>query len=363
MKRIVFVLFCALLSFNAIAQKTVAKELDNNLGVKWEKGTLTDALDKAKKSKKTKLVFVDCYTVWCGPCKQMAEKVFPLKEAGDYFNANYVNIKIDMEKGEGVEIAKKYQVSSFPTFLILDANGKELGRVIGSSDLNKFITKVEDAKDINNSPNFIKSVYDKDKSFDNALAYIKILYSSRMVEKMKEFIASITTDYKNSQLFSTQMWPYYSKCIDIPSIYKHLSQNRAEANIIVGKEKIDELLLENSTSSLMKYLLGRSELSPQDIDNNILIISLLSKTSDTFPMLISKLAEYYTNNQIDKIVSLYKIELLSMLPSMQLSTTERIFASIKGITKQDNLNYFKAKEEFYSRQVRACSGRIKALEQ
>ena len=146
MKRIVFVLFCALLSFNAIAQKTVAKELDNNLGVKWEKGTLTDALDKAKKSKKTKLVFVDCYTVWCGPCKQMAEKVFPLKEAGDYFNANYVNIKIDMEKGEGVEIAKKYQVSSFPTFLILDANGKELGRVIGSSDLNKFITKVEDAK-------------------------------------------------------------------------------------------------------------------------------------------------------------------------------------------------------------------------
>ena len=40
-----------------------------------------------------KLVFVDCYTEWCGPCKMMATKEFVKKEAGDYFNAKFVNFK------------------------------------------------------------------------------------------------------------------------------------------------------------------------------------------------------------------------------------------------------------------------------
>ena len=55
-------------------------------GVKWESGSLQDALDKAASNKKgPSLVFLDCYTSWCGPCKMMAENVFPQKAAGDYF--------------------------------------------------------------------------------------------------------------------------------------------------------------------------------------------------------------------------------------------------------------------------------------
>ena len=48
-----------------------------------------------------KLVFIDCYTSWCGPCKNMLNNVFTLSEAGEFMNAAFVCVKFDMEKGEG----------------------------------------------------------------------------------------------------------------------------------------------------------------------------------------------------------------------------------------------------------------------
>jgi len=52
--------------------------------------------DQAKEAAKTegKLIFVDFYTQWCGPCKRMAATVFPKKEIGDYLNAGFVNLKL-----------------------------------------------------------------------------------------------------------------------------------------------------------------------------------------------------------------------------------------------------------------------------
>lgn len=78
-----------------------------------------------------RLLFVDCYTSWCGPCRSMANNVFTRKEVGAYFNSRFVCAKINMEKGEGVELGKRYQVSAYPTLLFLDATGKVLKKVVG----------------------------------------------------------------------------------------------------------------------------------------------------------------------------------------------------------------------------------------
>lgn len=140
MKKVLFTLFASLaFVFGAIAQD----------GVKWESGSLQDALKKAESNQAASpasgpvLVFLDCYTTWCGPCKNMAEKIFPQKAAGDYFNSKFVNIKIDMEKGEGLDISKYYGIRAYPTFLILDPKGKELGRIEGGGYLEPFIQRVE----------------------------------------------------------------------------------------------------------------------------------------------------------------------------------------------------------------------------
>ena len=62
-------------------------------GIRFESLTFKEALAKAKCEKK--LVFLDCYTSWCGPCKAMADEIFPLKKAGDYFNPRFVSIKLE----------------------------------------------------------------------------------------------------------------------------------------------------------------------------------------------------------------------------------------------------------------------------
>lgn len=103
--------------------------------------TFQQILDQAKAEGKP--VFIDCYTSWCGPCKQMATKVFPQKEAGDYFNSKFVCWKVDMEKGEGPKLAKKYDVAAYPTFLIVNSDGSLKATQVGSAPLEQFIKTID----------------------------------------------------------------------------------------------------------------------------------------------------------------------------------------------------------------------------
>ncbi len=98
-------------------------------GIVFEKGTFAEA--KAKAKTEGKLIFMDAFTVWCGPCKQLAKNIFPLQEVGDYFNKNFINVKMDMEKGEGIELAKTYAVNAYPTLLFLNAQGELVHRTCG----------------------------------------------------------------------------------------------------------------------------------------------------------------------------------------------------------------------------------------
>ena len=51
-------------------------------GIQFREGNWKEILEIAKKE--NKLVFVDNYTSWCGPCKKMVSEIFPLKEVGDF---------------------------------------------------------------------------------------------------------------------------------------------------------------------------------------------------------------------------------------------------------------------------------------
>ena len=95
----------------ALALPLLAFAQNASEGVQFiENQSFDQVLAKAKAE--GKLVFIDCYTSWCGPCKMMATKEFPKKVMGDYFNPKYVSAKFDMEKGEGVQLAKKFDVNA-----------------------------------------------------------------------------------------------------------------------------------------------------------------------------------------------------------------------------------------------------------
>lgn len=106
MKKIILFLSVSLFALSLVAQ-TNFRDI-----------TYKEALAAAKAEKK--LVFIDFYTSWCGPCKMMMKNIFPLKEVGNYLNSKFVCIKIDAEKGEGPELAKRYQVKAYPTFVAIN---------------------------------------------------------------------------------------------------------------------------------------------------------------------------------------------------------------------------------------------------
>lgn len=91
-------------------------------GIEFFDGTWEEAIAEAKKQEK--ILFVDAYAAWCGPCKRMAKTVFTQKPVGDFYNANFINVKLDYEKREADVFRKDFQVSAFPTLFFIDYDGK-----------------------------------------------------------------------------------------------------------------------------------------------------------------------------------------------------------------------------------------------
>ncbi len=140
--------------------------------------TLEQASVKAKAE--NKLIFLDCFTTWCGPCKKMAREVFPQETVGKYMNDKYVNLQIDMEGEYGAPLAKKLQISAYPTFVIFNADAKEIGRFLGSHDAFSFIQKVEETSKDNASQSF-------EQRWESG---------ERTPEFLREYLSTLNASYK-----------------------------------------------------------------------------------------------------------------------------------------------------------------------
>ncbi|MEQ1744274.1 MAG: thioredoxin family protein [Saprospiraceae bacterium] len=180
-KLLITALFAGCLTIFATAQ-----------GINFFHGTWPEALEKAKAEQK--LIFVDAYASWCGPCKRMAANVFPDPAVGDYFNANFINLKIDMEKPENSEFAGKYPVSAYPTLLILDAEGKVVHKHVGglaADGLVAFGQKAAGKTDT--SKDFEKEYAAGNRDPQLVLDYVRAL------NRANKPSLKITNEYLNSQ--------------------------------------------------------------------------------------------------------------------------------------------------------------------
>lgn len=121
----VLLFLLALVSLQAFAGKNPAKikkDEGSATGIQFFHGSFKEALAKAKKE--NKLVLMDCYTTWCGPCKYLKTKVFTDKALGDYINQKFISIAVDYESAEGLNIAQLYPVEGYPTLYFLNGAGK-----------------------------------------------------------------------------------------------------------------------------------------------------------------------------------------------------------------------------------------------
>lgn len=110
--------------------------------INFEKGTFKEVLAKAKSE--NKILMIDFFTDWCKWCVELDKKVYTDNEVAGFANTKQVNWKIDAEKGEGIDLAKKYAVSGFPTIVFVDGNGDEVDRIVGYIPAKDFLKKIKE---------------------------------------------------------------------------------------------------------------------------------------------------------------------------------------------------------------------------
>ena len=124
-------LLTAMLAFSGLKAQTGAT------GIDFFHGTFAEAQAKAKKE--NKLIFMDAYTTWCGPCRYMSANVFTDESVAEYYNAHFINLKMDMERGEGPTLSRRYSVMGYPTLLFINSNGEVKKRAMGGKKAAAFI--------------------------------------------------------------------------------------------------------------------------------------------------------------------------------------------------------------------------------
>ena len=123
-----------LVVFNCSAQTNGNDNEINFVETSWPQ-----ALKRA--AAQNKYIFVDAYASWCGPCKMLKATTFKNDKAADFFNNNFVNVAIDMEKGVGPGLAAQWNLKAYPTLIICNSKGQPVYGSVGyidAGDLIKF---------------------------------------------------------------------------------------------------------------------------------------------------------------------------------------------------------------------------------
>jgi thioredoxin-related protein len=217
-------------------------------GIKFEDNNFAAILAKAKKE--NKLVFIDAYASWCGPCKLMVKNIFPLKTVGDYYNGHFINAKIDMEKGEGIGLAKKYNVKAFPTYLFINGDGEEVHRTLGYVEENDFIQFAKDAGDPNKRLTSLKQKFEngeKDPEFLKNLAGLTLYndaeFSGKVLDRYFQSKESLDQEDVQMLLAGTQS-------SDSP-LYKIFKARKPEVVKVIG-DKYDKFDKNVNLNTILK---------------------------------------------------------------------------------------------------------------
>ncbi|HIX54988.1 MAG TPA: thioredoxin family protein [Candidatus Sphingobacterium stercoripullorum] len=156
-----------------------------------------EAKDLAKEE--NKLIFLDAYTSWCAPCKWMESNVFVQPHVYEFFNANFINTKFDCEKGEGIAIAEKYQVRSFPTYLFIDGEGELVYRTQSRMEADAFLKEAENANNPKYHIPILSAQYDQGERSEEFLLRYYLVMKSAIPERAKEVRVvideSVTEEY------------------------------------------------------------------------------------------------------------------------------------------------------------------------
>jgi len=230
MKYLLSTFFLIILSLNVNAQ-----------GIEFFEGTYQEALAKAQTEEK--LIFVDAYATWCGPCKRMAKNVFTHPEVGEYYNQAFIALKLDMEKSEGRKFGQEFPVRAYPTLFYINEKGELLKKVVGGKSVEQFLALGQEIAGSYDRSGDLAELYENgDRDFDVVLKYVSALNNANKSS------TKIANDYLREQkeLTSNQRAQFlYEAMTSADSrLFTLFIKNRAVIESLVGNEKVEEKIKE-----------------------------------------------------------------------------------------------------------------------
>ncbi len=193
--------------------------------IKFEKIKWKQVLEKAKKE--NKMIYLDCYTSWCGPCKWMKKNVFTNDSVADFYNANFINVEMDMEKGEGFDIAKKYNVFAYPYMLYINADGTALHKTCGVASPKIFVENGRAALSPEQSLTAFEKLFNNgDTKASVAYKYFVSLENAAM--PLKSDLEKYFATQNDSSLISPGNWDIILRYASYSSkAYKYFEQSKS----------------------------------------------------------------------------------------------------------------------------------------
>lgn len=187
-----------------------------------------------------KLIFLDIYATWCGPCKYLESTIYPDVELGKYYNSHFINLKMDGETEFGRIKARQYGLRAYPTMYYLSSSEDVLAQVVGvkqASELNTFGEKV-----VGSSDKLVqfKRDFEQDKlTTSDLLAYRKLLLEFEQEEQSDEVSSKIVTSLTEQDILN----PEYKSIIlaaksDLDGkIFTVLKENENALNLLWTEEE------------------------------------------------------------------------------------------------------------------------------
>ena len=166
------------------------------------------AVKKAKTEKK--LIFVDCYASWSGPCKRLATQVFTQDKVADFFNEHFVNVQFDMEKDpDGKARLQPWGVASFPTLMFIDpATEQPVGKLVGAGDADWLIEGAKSVLDPSKRIDALAERYNKgERSEAFILDFIKALNQAGMTAQVQQVVKEWLESLPIDRLATKEIWP------------------------------------------------------------------------------------------------------------------------------------------------------------
>lgn len=252
-------------------------------------------------AKSGKLIFIDCYTSWCMPCKWMEQNVFVNDTVYNFYNTHFVNFKVDMEKGEGIELRKKYEVNSFPTYLFVNADGDIVHRTASRMEATEFLNAAKRALDPSKSYASLEKKYNSGERADSVL-YAYAIALERINRQRFEVVKKELMDSISDETLAT---PFGWKVIkslannEDDKLGKFLLEHKANFAGMAGELAVTSVL--NRLSSFKMYELIREN------KKNEFFKRLNQMKKDTDPLVQRNVAmfetDYYLNTgNVDSFV-------------------------------------------------------------